>query len=44
MTKRLIVNGDDFGISPGVNAGLVRAHREGILSSASLMVDTPYRA
>jgi chitin disaccharide deacetylase len=44
MTKRLIVNGDDFGISPGVNAGLVRAHREGILSSASLMVDTPYSA
>jgi chitin disaccharide deacetylase len=44
MTKRLIVNGDDFGISPGVNAGLIRAHQEGILSSASMMVDTPYSA
>jgi predicted glycoside hydrolase/deacetylase ChbG (UPF0249 family) len=44
MTKRLIVNGDDFGISPGVNAGLIRAHREGVLSSASMMVDTPYSA
>jgi chitin disaccharide deacetylase len=44
MTKRLIVNGDDFGISPGVNAGVIRAHREGILSSASMLVDTPYSA
>jgi len=44
MTKRLIVNGDDFGVSPGVNAGVIRAHREGILSSASMMVDTPYSA
>ena len=42
MTKRLIVNGDDFGISPGVNAGLIQAHRKGILSSASMMVDTPH--
>jgi chitin disaccharide deacetylase len=32
-----IVNGDDFGLSPGVNKGIVRAHREGILTSASLM-------
>jgi chitin disaccharide deacetylase len=40
--KALIVNGDDFGISPGVNAGVVEAHREGILTSASMMVDTPH--
>lgn len=39
--KRLIVNGDDFGFSPEVNAGIVRAHREGILRSASLMVAEP---
>jgi len=44
MRKRLIVNGDDFGASPGVNAGLIQAHREGILSSASMMVETPYSA
>lgn len=36
--KRLIVNADDFGLSPEVNAGVIRAHREGILGSASLMV------
>ena len=36
--KNLIVNGDDFGYSREVNAGIVRAHREGILTSTSLMV------
>jgi hopanoid biosynthesis associated protein HpnK len=36
--KSLIVNGDDFGLSREVNAGIIRAHREGILNSASLMV------
>ena len=39
--KRLIVNADDFGLSPEVNAGILRAHREGILRSASLMVAEP---
>jgi len=36
--RYLIVNADDFGLSPGVNRGIVRAHQEGILTSASLMV------
>ncbi len=36
--KALIVNADDFGLSPEVNAGIIRAHRDGILKSASLMV------
>lgn len=36
--RRLIVSADDFGLSPGVNAGIVTAHREGILTDASLMV------
>ena len=39
--KRLIVNADDFGLSPEVNAGVIRAHRDGILGSASLMVAEP---
>jgi hopanoid biosynthesis associated protein HpnK len=39
MNSRLIVvNADDFGRSSDVNAAVVRAHREGLLSSASLMV------
>ena len=40
-SRRLIVNADDFGLSPSVNAAVVRAHREGILTSASLMVNGP---
>jgi chitin disaccharide deacetylase len=34
----LIVNADDFGRSLGVNAGVVRSHEAGIVTSASLMV------
>lgn len=37
--RRLIVNGDDFGYTPGVNAGIVRAYREGILTSTTLMAN-----
>lgn len=37
--RRLIVNGDDFGYTEGVNAGIVRAHRDGILTSATLMAN-----
>jgi hopanoid biosynthesis associated protein HpnK len=36
--RRLIVNADDFGISPAANEAILRAHREGILTTASLMV------
>jgi hopanoid biosynthesis associated protein HpnK len=40
----LIVNGDDFGYSDAVNRAIVRAHREGVLTSASLMVNEPAAA
>ena len=36
--RALIVNADDFGLSPGVNRGILQAHERGILTSASLMV------
>lgn len=36
--KRLIVNADDFGRAPGVNAGILRAHRDGIVTATTLMV------
>ncbi len=39
--RRLIVNADDFGLSAAVNAAVIRAHREGILTTASLMVNEP---
>ncbi len=37
-SRRLIVNADDFGQSPGINRGVIQAHRHGIVTSASLMV------
>jgi hopanoid biosynthesis associated protein HpnK len=37
--KRLILNADDFGMTRGVNEGIIRAHREGILTSTTLMAD-----
>jgi chitin disaccharide deacetylase len=37
--RRLIVNADDFGLSHSVNEAVIRAHRDGILTSASLMVN-----
>jgi len=39
--KFLIVNGDDFGASSGINRGIVEAHEDGILTSTSLLVDRP---
>jgi predicted glycoside hydrolase/deacetylase ChbG (UPF0249 family) len=42
--KSLIVTADDFGYSPDVNAAVMRAHREGILRFASLMVLRPAAA
>lgn len=39
--KRLIVNADDLGYSSGVDAGILRAHREGIVTSTTLMVSAP---
>ncbi|MGH7905247.1 MAG: hopanoid biosynthesis-associated protein HpnK [Candidatus Binataceae bacterium] len=36
--RRVIVTGDDFGFSPAVNAGILRAHQAGVLRGTSLMV------
>lgn len=35
---QVILNADDFGRSQSINAAVMRAHREGVLTSASLMV------
>jgi hopanoid biosynthesis associated protein HpnK len=40
-SRQLIVNGDDFGLSPEINAGILHAHRHGILTNTSLMVTAP---
>ena len=39
--RRLVVNADDFGLSGPINEAVIRAHREGILTTASLMVNEP---
>jgi chitin disaccharide deacetylase len=41
MPRQLVVNGDDFGLTPGVNAGILDAHLRGILTSASLFANAP---
>jgi chitin disaccharide deacetylase len=41
VRRRLIVNADDFGRSHSINEAVIRAHRDGILTTASLMVNEP---
>jgi chitin disaccharide deacetylase len=36
--RRLIINADDFGLSAGVNQGILEAHIRGVVTSTSLMV------
>ena len=40
----LVVNADDFGLTNGVNRGIIEAHERGIVTSASLMVRHPAAA
>ncbi|MBV9991663.1 MAG: hopanoid biosynthesis-associated protein HpnK [Alphaproteobacteria bacterium] len=42
--KRLIITADDFGAAPEVNEAVERAHRDGALTAASLMVSAPAAA
>ena len=42
--KSLVVTADDFGLAREVNEGILRAHHDGILSTASLMVGSPAAA
>lgn len=36
--RQLLISADDLGLSPSVNEGIEQAHRDGILTTASLMV------
>jgi len=38
---RLIINADDFGISRGVNIGVIETAEAGVVTSASLIVNLP---
>jgi chitin disaccharide deacetylase len=42
--RQLIINADDLGYDPAVDRGLLRAMRKGLVSSATLMVNTPRSA
>jgi len=37
--QRVIINADDFGLSPGVNRGIVAAFRHGVLTSTTMLVN-----
>jgi predicted glycoside hydrolase/deacetylase ChbG (UPF0249 family) len=40
-SRRLIVNADDYGLSPGVNSGIIEAAETGVVTSASMIVNLP---
>ncbi len=39
--RRLVVNADDLGFTSGVNQAIVRAHTDGVVTSATLMANGP---
>jgi predicted glycoside hydrolase/deacetylase ChbG (UPF0249 family) len=41
MGKKLIINADDYGRSPGVSRGILQAHRHGIVTSTTVMINQP---
>ena len=41
MSRRVVVNADDFGLTSGVNRAVVEAHAEGIVTSTTAMVRQP---
>ncbi|WP_053218302.1 chitin disaccharide deacetylase [Virgibacillus senegalensis] len=40
--RQLIINADDFGLTPGVSAGILYAHQHGIVTSTTAMVNTEF--
>lgn len=44
VIRRLVVNADDLGYDPEIDRGILEAHRRGLVTSASAMVDTPFAA
>ncbi len=41
MDRRIIINADDFGLCDGVNEAVAKAHSDGILTSATIIVNMP---
>ncbi len=42
MPTFLVVNADDLGYDPAIDAGILEAHARGIVTAATAMVDTPF--
>lgn len=40
--RQLIVNADDFALTPGVSNGIIEAHKNGIVTSTTLMANSPH--
>ncbi len=41
MPPRLIINADDFGLTPGINRAIIELHQAGLVTSATLMATGP---
>ncbi|HSJ55783.1 MAG TPA: ChbG/HpnK family deacetylase [Anaerolineae bacterium] len=41
MARKLVVNADDYGRTAGVSRGILEAHREGIVTSTTIMINLP---
>ena len=44
MNRRIVINADDFGLCEGVNKAIAQAHKEGVLTSATIMANMPASA
>jgi chitin disaccharide deacetylase len=44
LTRRLIVNADDFGLTPGITRGILEAHHKGVVTSTTALVSSPFAA
>lgn len=42
MIQKLIINADDFGMTQGVNIGIILAHQQGIVTSTTCMMNMSY--
>ncbi|WP_233595564.1 MULTISPECIES: carbohydrate deacetylase [Corallococcus] len=42
LPRALILNADDLGYDPGITRGILQALREGVVSSSTLLVNTPW--
>lgn len=43
MAKKLIINADDYGLTRSVSEGIIRAHRDGVVTSTSVMINLAQR-